>query len=84
VWRSQENNDELEVHQRQVEAAEGEGMWKIAGWFRTLFLACPECNSSAPECHTCEVCDDVRYLSRKLIKEVIWPRFLAKHKENTT
>lgn len=29
-------------------------------WLRLLLGSCPACNSSAPECFTCYVCEDYR------------------------
>lgn len=29
-------------------------------WLRILTGACPKCNSDAPECYTCPVCEDHR------------------------
>jgi hypothetical protein len=56
---------------------------KLRGRFRTLFLECPECNSTAPDVYVCEVCDGVRYLTRQMIKEEVWPKFVAKHTETS-
>lgn len=39
---------------------------KIIRWYlRALHRACPKCDSSAPKCGTCKLCNNERYPTRK-------------------
>lgn len=53
--------------------------WIVGKW-RMLFKFCPECNSSAPHCDTCEVCHDNReaFYRFKEFKRLWWNRYVLK------